>query len=65
MTSDVADVIYKCSAYYDPAAERGFAYDDPGVGIEWPDLDLMPSERDGSAPSLEALESELPFVYAK
>jgi len=25
----------------------------------------MPSERDGSAPSLEALESELPFVYAK
>lgn len=65
VTSDVADVIYKCSAYYDPAAETGFAYDDPGVGIEWPDLDLMPSGRDAGAPSLEALESELPFVYAK
>ena len=65
VTSDVADVIYKCSAYYDPAAETGFAYDDPGIGIEWPDLDLMPSERDAGAPSLEALESELPFVYAK
>jgi dTDP-4-dehydrorhamnose 3,5-epimerase len=65
VTSDVADVIYKCSAYYDPAGERGFAYNDPGVGIEWPDLDLIPSERDANAPSLEEIESELPFVYAK
>ena len=29
VTSEVADVIYKCSAYYDPSAERGIAYSDP------------------------------------
>src|SRR5688572_22242740 len=26
--SDVADVAYRCSNYYDPAVERGFAWDD-------------------------------------
>jgi dTDP-4-dehydrorhamnose 3,5-epimerase len=54
--SQDADVIYKCSAYYDPQAETGFAYDDPAVGIEWPqDLDLQPSARDSAAPSLAEL----------
>ena len=30
--SDVADVTYKCSTYYDAAIERGFHYADPDVG---------------------------------
>ena len=32
--SEVADVIYKVSTYYDPASESGFRFDDPEVGIE-------------------------------
>jgi dTDP-4-dehydrorhamnose 3,5-epimerase len=63
VTSEVADVVYKCSAYYDPSAERGIAYSDPEIGIEWPPVELIPSERDASAPRLSDLESELPFVY--
>jgi dTDP-4-dehydrorhamnose 3,5-epimerase len=48
--SDEADVIYKCSAYYDPEAETGFAFDDPSVGIAWPEeLGLIASERDRTA----------------
>jgi dTDP-4-dehydrorhamnose 3,5-epimerase len=35
--SDVADLTYKVSTYYDPQAESGFRYDDPEVGIDWPD----------------------------
>jgi dTDP-4-dehydrorhamnose 3,5-epimerase len=50
--SEVADVAYKCSTYYDPAGEAGFRFDDPEVGIEWPDLELETSERDRSAPLL-------------
>jgi dTDP-4-dehydrorhamnose 3,5-epimerase len=63
VTSDVADVVYKCSAYYDPQAENGFAFSDPDVGIEWPDIELIPSDRDAGAPPLKDVESELPFVY--
>jgi dTDP-4-dehydrorhamnose 3,5-epimerase len=62
--SDVADVVYKCSTYYDPAIERGIAYDDPAVGIDWPDIELLVSERDRRAPALADLADELPFEYA-
>lgn len=60
--SEIADVVYKTSAYYDPARESGFAYDDPAVGIEWPrELKLTPSERDRSAPPLASIAATLPF----
>jgi len=63
--SDVADVIYKTSAYWDPALEGGFAYDDPEVAIAWPgDLELIVSERDRGAPRLSELADRLPFRYA-
>jgi dTDP-4-dehydrorhamnose 3,5-epimerase len=53
--SDVADVVYRCSSYYDPARERGFRYDDPDARIDWPDLELTVSQRDAEAPSLREL----------
>jgi dTDP-4-dehydrorhamnose 3,5-epimerase len=61
--SDVADVTYKVSSYYDPAAESGFKFDDPAVGIEWPiaAADLLASARDQNAPTLAELEPGLPF----
>jgi len=60
--SDVADVTYKCSTYYDGALERGFRYDDPAVCIAWPeDLALLVSERDRQAPTLAQIADELPF----
>ena len=63
VTSDVADVMYKIDAYYDDATERGIKYDDPDVGIEWPDVELVPSERDANAPLLRDVRDELPFTY--
>ncbi len=60
--SDVADVTYKCSTYYDGAIERGFAYDDPEVDIAWPqDMALLVSDRDMNAPLLREIADELPF----
>ncbi len=55
VTSEVADVVYKVSTYYDATAESGFRYDDPEVGIEWPAIELRPSARDSSAPLLSEL----------
>jgi dTDP-4-dehydrorhamnose 3,5-epimerase len=63
--SDVADVAYKVTTYYDAAAESGFAFDDPEVAIDWPDqANLIPSARDRSAPPLAAQARSLPYVYA-
>jgi dTDP-4-dehydrorhamnose 3,5-epimerase len=63
--SDVADVIYKTSSYYDPELEGGFAHDDPDVAIEWPaGLELLASERDRNAPRLKQIAAGLPFVYS-
>ena len=63
VTSESADVLYKCDAYYDGSIERGIKFDDPDVGIEWPDVELIPSERDANAPLLRDVEGELPFDY--
>ena len=61
--SESADVLYRCTAYYDPQTEGGVAYDDPDIAIDWPaDLELIASERDRSAPSLAEVSSELPFA---
>jgi dTDP-4-dehydrorhamnose 3,5-epimerase len=63
--SDMADVAYKVSTYYDPAAESGFAYNDPGVGIDWPHAgELQASARDREAPSLAEREPTLPYSYS-
>jgi dTDP-4-dehydrorhamnose 3,5-epimerase len=60
--SELADVVYKCSSYYDGATEAGLAYDDPAIGIEWPvDVEPIVSPRDQTAPSLADIADTLPF----
>ncbi len=61
--SELADVTYKVSCYYDPASESGFRYDDPEVGIEWP-VELTASKRDGTAPLLSEIAAGLPFRFS-
>jgi len=65
VTSDSADVLYKCSSYYDPSLERSLAYNDPDVGIEWPDVALVTSERDARAPRLSEVEREAAFEFGR
>ena len=59
--SEVADVHYRITSYYDPATEAGIAWDDPDVGIEWPVAEPQVSERDATAPRLADIQDELPF----
>ena len=61
--SETADVVYKCSTYYDSDLERTLAYDDPAIGIDWPDLELVVSERDRNAPRLAEIADGLPFEW--
>jgi dTDP-4-dehydrorhamnose 3,5-epimerase len=56
---DGTEFLYKCSAPYDPASERGVAWDDPGINIAWP-LNMAPtlSERDRRWPTFAHLRPE-------
>lgn len=55
--SDVADVCYRVTSYYDPAAERGIAWNDPELAIPWPVTDPALSDRDRTLPTLAKVRS--------
>ena len=38
--SDSADFLYKTTDYYAPAHERSIAWNDPSIGIDWPELGI-------------------------
>lgn len=60
--SETAHVLYKTSSIYDHAMERGFAYNDPQVGIDWPTGTPLVSPRDEKAPTLQQVTASLPQV---
>jgi len=58
-----AEFIYKCSDFYAPEHERGISWDDPAIGIEWPQGALPPllSAKDrGYGPLAALAQGELP-----
>lgn len=50
---------YKCDNLYCPEADRGMRFDDPALGIEWPqvDVELRLSEKDQRHPLLADIEA--------
>jgi dTDP-4-dehydrorhamnose 3,5-epimerase len=60
VTSDTAQVEYKCTDFYDAADELGIAWNDPAIAIAWPlDRPLL-SERDARNPTLAEVMERLP-----
>jgi dTDP-4-dehydrorhamnose 3,5-epimerase len=62
---DDCEVIYKVTDYYAPECDRGLAWDDPALGIEWGILaaDVVLSDKDRKQPKL----AEMPpaFYYIR
>jgi len=52
VVSEVAQVEYKCTDFYDPADEDGVMWNDPVLGISWPTTDPILSRRDQQHPPL-------------
>ena len=48
--SESAQFLYKCTAEYDPACERGVRWDDPHIGVQWPLAEVLVSDRDRALP---------------
>ena len=44
--SDVAEIMYKCSEFFDPKDDRGIAWNDPDAGVEWPVAEPILSDKD-------------------
>lgn len=55
--SDVAEFCYKCDDFYHANDEGGLAFDDPEIGIVWPEVDvpLNMSDKDTKWPTLKEL----------
>ena len=52
--SDMAEFCYKCTDFYTPGDEGGLAWNDPSIGIEWPQLvGIYPGSADCSSYHLE------------
>lgn len=58
--SDGADVTYKVTAEYRADLDRGFRWNDPDVGIDWPLEGPVLSDRDADLPALS--EIGIPFA---
>ncbi|MAQ82034.1 MAG: dTDP-4-dehydrorhamnose 3,5-epimerase [Maritimibacter sp.] len=59
------EIVYKCSDFYAPECDGAVRWDDPDIGIEWPDTGADPvlSEKDAKAPALADFDT--PFTYAE
>jgi dTDP-4-dehydrorhamnose 3,5-epimerase len=59
--SEVCEVQYKQTGYYEPATEGGIAWDDPDIGISWPFSDPILSRRDRNQMSFRQYRSSPAF----
>lgn len=62
--SDLVDVEYKCTDYYDRNDEQTVLWNDPAIGIEWPVREPTLSPRDRVARPLSELMDQLPRFSA-
>lgn len=63
VVSDSAEIMYKCSEFYDPRDDRGIRWNDPELGITWPVQEPVLSGKDKAQPFFK--DAELPFYRTK
>jgi dTDP-4-dehydrorhamnose 3,5-epimerase len=56
--SETAVFSYKCTDFYNPQVEGHIIYNDPDIGIDWPDMKMKLSEKDAVAPLLRDVAIE-------
>lgn len=63
--SELADFLYKCTDYYAPQDEHGILWNDPAIGIDWPEGDFIISEKDAANSHLDAMTDVLPVYQGR
>lgn len=59
--SDWAEVLYKCTDFYDPGGESGLLWNDSAIGIEWPIAEPILSPRDAVQPPFTPDRADFPL----
>ena len=60
VVSETAEFVYKCDAFYDPGDEGGILWNDPDLGIAWPEVgEIILSDKDRRNPGF----SENPVAF--
>lgn len=54
--SETAEIYYKCSGEYSREHDRGILWNDPAIGIRWPLVHPILSEKDSKHPPLSGAE---------
>ena len=50
--SDVTEIQYKCTGIYNSKAEAAIRWNDPAIGVNWPNVEAIVSDKDKNARSL-------------
>ena len=50
------EFLYKTTDFWNKESERSIRWDDPGIGIDWPVLDLIVSQKDQNAGPLKSAD---------
>lgn len=58
--SDTAQVLYKATENYEPNFERSIAWNDPDIGITWPEIDVSPTLSPKDLQAISFSNAELP-----
>jgi dTDP-4-dehydrorhamnose 3,5-epimerase len=64
VTSRAALFFYKCTDYYAPASEGTVLWNDPDIGIKWPIVEPILSDKDRVAPPLRKMSEDALPRYA-
>jgi dTDP-4-dehydrorhamnose 3,5-epimerase len=58
---DDTEIQYKVDEYYAPECDRSIRYNDPEIGVNWGDIELILSQKDMNAPLLK--DSDFNFNF--
>lgn len=68
VTSEIAQVEYKCTDYYDPSGELSIQWNDQDLNVDWPFEEIgapILSRKDVTAKPLRELMDVLPWIEEK
>ena len=62
VTSDVAEIAYKCTSEYSSVSDRGIMWNDPCLAIKWPTSKPILSDKDSKHKTLAEADNNFEYI---